>query len=90
MPKQGELIINGCKNGKLFNMNPLLQAQGVDFFDGDADKFTDKEAQTFRNAIRGKGKLYVLAEQAMVVTQILEGIYKSAKTGKPFYFDKEE
>ncbi|MDR2542426.1 MAG: Gfo/Idh/MocA family oxidoreductase [Treponema sp.] len=90
MPKQGELVLNGCKNGKLYNMNPLLQAQGVDFFDGDADKFTDLEARTFRDAIRGKGKLYVLPEQAMVVTQILDGIYKSAKTGKPYYFDKEQ
>ena len=30
---------------------------------------------------------FVLPEQAYVVTQILEGIYTSAKTGKPFYFD---
>ena len=34
----------------------------------------------------GKGKLYVTADQAAVVTQILEGIYESDKTGKPYYF----
>ena len=31
--------------------------------------------------------LRVLPEQALVVTQILEAIYESAKTGKPVYFD---
>ena len=29
----------------------------------------------------------VLPRQALCVTQILEGIYESAKTGKPVYFD---
>ncbi|MCL2410229.1 MAG: Gfo/Idh/MocA family oxidoreductase [Treponema sp.] len=89
MPKQGELIINGCKNGRLFNMTPMIQPNEVAFFSGDAESPSVKEARTFRDAIRGKGKLYVLPEQAMVVTRILDGIYKSAKTGKPFYFDKE-
>ena len=27
------------------------------------------------------------ADQAAVVTRILEGIYESEKTGKPYYFD---
>lgn len=39
------------------------------------------------NAIRGKGELVVLPEQAIVVTRILDAIYQSAKTGKPVYFD---
>lgn len=29
-------------------------------------------------------------EQAYVVTRILEGIYESAKTGKPYYFDRTD
>jgi len=89
MSKPGELVLNGVKNGKLYNMKPLLQSGGVAFYDGDAEKDTDREARTFRDAILGKGKLYVLPEEALVVTRILEGIYKSASTGKPFYFDKE-
>jgi predicted dehydrogenase len=89
MPKAGELVFNGAKNGKLFNMTPLLKSGGVAFYDGEAEKDIDREARTFRDAILGKGKLYVLPEEALVVTKILEGIYKSASTGKPFYFDKE-
>ena len=30
---------------------------------------------------------FVLPEQAYCVTRILEGIYTSAKTGKPYYFE---
>ena len=41
----------------------------------------------FTNAILGKGDLYVTADQAAVVTRILEGIYQSEETGKPYYFD---
>ena len=89
MPKAGELVINGIKNNRPYNLTPLLAAGGVAFYKGDAEKDTLKEAKTFRDAIRGKGKLYVLPEQALVVTRILEGIYKSAASGKPYYFDKE-
>ena len=89
MPTAGELVLNGVRNGKLYSLKPILAAGGVAFYDGENEKDTDKEAQTFRNAIRGKGKLYVLPEQALVVTRILEGIYKSAASGKPHYFDKE-
>ena len=89
MPKIGELVLNGVRNGKLYTLTPSLQSKGVTFYKGDSEKDIDIEARTFRNAIRGKGKLYVLPEQALVVTKILEGIYKSAATGKPFYFDKE-
>ena len=89
MPKQGELVLNGIKNGRPYNLNPLLQAGGLAFYNGDQEKDMDREARVFRDAIRGKGKLYVLPEQALVVTKILEGIYKSAATGKPVYFEKE-
>jgi len=46
----------------------------------------DLECETWINALEGKGELTVLPEQAMVVTQILEAIYESAKTGKAVYF----
>jgi predicted dehydrogenase len=88
MPKAGELILNGVKNGKPYNLSPLLQPGSISFYDG-AEKELEKEAKVFRDAVRGKGKLYVLPEQALAVTRILEGIYKSAASGKPHYFDKE-
>ena len=89
MPKAGELIINGAKNGRLYNLTPLVQPGSHSFYKGDQEKDTVKEAWNFRDAIRGKAKLYVLPEQALVVTRILEGIYKSAASGKPYFFDKE-
>ena len=86
MPEPGKLVFNGIRNGKQYSLHPSLGVGGVDFYAGDAEKPEDLEAQTFANAIRGKGKLYVLPEQAAVVTRILEGIYISAKTGKPYNF----
>lgn len=79
MPKAGELVLNGIKNSRPYTFTP-------DFRSGETEKDTDREAKTFRDAIRGKGKLYVLAEEALAVTRILEGIYRSASSGKPFYF----
>jgi predicted dehydrogenase len=89
MPAQGKLIMNGVKNGRLYTLEPALQAGGVAFYDGENLKAADLEARAFRNAVQGKGKLSVLPEQAIVVTRILEGIYKSAASGKPHYFEKE-
>jgi predicted dehydrogenase len=88
MPQSGTLTINGVRNGRQYVLTPDLKAGGVAFYDGAAVKDSDLEAQTFSRAIRGKGKLYVLPEQAAAVTKILEGIYQSAKSGKPHYFDE--
>ncbi|GHU58191.1 oxidoreductase [Spirochaetia bacterium] len=87
MAADGTLTINGIRNGRQYVLTPDLSAGGVAFFDGASTKSDDLEAQTFARAIRGEGKLYVLPEEAIVVTRILEGIYKSAETGKPYYFD---
>lgn len=87
MPRQGELVLNGIRNGRPYTMTPSLQSGGVAFFDGEAEKESDREARNFRDAVKGKGKLYVLPEQALVVTKILEGIYQSAASRQPYYFD---
>ncbi|GHV86888.1 oxidoreductase [Spirochaetia bacterium] len=87
MPQAGSLTINGVKNGKQYVLTPDLKSGGVAFYDGAAVKDSDLEAQTFAKAIQGKGKLYVQPEEAAAVTRILEGIYDSAKTGKPHYFN---
>lgn len=69
-------------------ITPDLSGGAVDFFEGaGAGNPEDLEAVTFTNAVLGKGELYVTPEQAAVVTRILEGIYESDRTGKPYYFD---
>ena len=80
------LRINGVRNGLQYVLKPDTQAGGVAFFDGKKRKAEDVEAETWLNAVRGKGKLVVLPEQAIVVTKILDGIYQSAKSGEPYYF----
>ncbi|MBE6644954.1 MAG: Gfo/Idh/MocA family oxidoreductase [Ruminococcaceae bacterium] len=88
MPVSGELRINGIKNGRQYVMTPNLKRGGVAFYDGaDSGNPNELEAACFINAILGKGGLKVTAEQAACVTRILEGIYESEKTGKPYYFD---
>ena len=82
------LRINTVIGGKQAMIKPDLNSGSVAFFEGaSAGAPEDIEAVTFTNAVLGKGKLYVTADQAAVVTQILEGIYESDKTGKPYYFD---
>jgi len=80
------LRINGVKNGRQYITKPDLTAGGVAFFEGSSDKPEVLEQITFINAVLGKGELIVKPEQALAVTQILEAIYESAKTGKPVYF----
>jgi predicted dehydrogenase len=87
MPIQGTLVMNGVKNGRQYTLSPDFKGGSAVFYAGLVSKPEDLEARTFASAIRGRGKLYVLPEQAAAVTRILEGIYKSAETGKPFYFD---
>jgi predicted dehydrogenase len=89
MPKAGELILNGVRNGTPYSLVPSLKSGGVAFYKGESEKADDREARTFRDAILGKARLYVLPKQALVVTEILEGIYNSAASGKPHYFSKE-
>lgn len=84
------LRINGIKNNARYVLKPDLKASGAAFFDGHTENSEDREARVFTQAVLGKGELVVKAEQAYVVTQILEGIYESAKTGKPFYFNKQK
>ena len=80
--------INGVKLGKMYTMKPDLFGAGVAFFDaagGENPSVT--ELGLFLNAVEGKGELVTKPEQALVVTQLLEAIYTSAKTGKAVYFD---
>lgn len=81
------LRINGVNNGSLYVTKPSFGAGGVAFYQGASISPETMEAKVFYDAVRGKGELTVLPEQAATVTRILEGIYESAKTGKPYYFN---
>lgn len=79
--------INTVKYGKQVVEKPGLDAAGVAFYDGSDDKPQEIEQKTFYNAVMNGGDLVVTPEQALVVTKILEAIYKSAKTKQAVYFD---
>ncbi len=81
------LRINGVKYNKQYVEKPDLAAGGVDFFDGAVAEPQDVECRCWIDAVTKGTPLTVLPEQAAVVTQILEAIYESARTGKPVYFD---
>ena len=86
--EKNTLRINGEKYSKLYTMEPDLRAGGVDFYAGTVGRPEEIEARMWIDHILDDNKpLIVKPEQAYVVTQILEAIYESAKTGKPVYFD---
>lgn len=80
------LRINGVKNGRPYVLKPDFSTGGVDFYAGASTKPEVLEQLSFLQAVRGQGELVVKPEEALVVTQILEAIYESAKTGQPVYF----
>jgi predicted dehydrogenase len=79
------LRLNGEKYGKLFITKPGLDAAGVDFYDGNAASPADLEAKMWIDCIINDTEPMVKPEEALVVTEILEAIYESGKTGKAVY-----
>ena len=79
--KDQKLILNYDKNGELCEEEPDLTYRST-------MKLTaaEAEARQWIDAILSGGQPVVLPEQALVVSEILEAIYESAKTGKPVYF----
>ncbi len=87
----GDLIdgvrINGVRQGRQFEYSPHLNGGGVAFYDGGSNNDPAfMEARQWIDAILNDTDPCVLPEQAYCVTQILEGIYTSAKTGEPYKF----
>ncbi len=81
------LRFNMADLGKLAEKKPALGADGVDFYEGGDDKPEVIEAKTFYDAVMNGSELVVKPEQALVVTEILEAIYESARTGKTIEFE---
>jgi len=80
------LRINGENFGKLYTTNVELGSGGVAFYDGKAENDSDMEARLWIESILNDTEPVVKPREAMIVTQILEAIYESAKTGKAVYF----
>ena len=83
---QDELIYNTIEHNQLMEKT-ISPAGVVDFFEGGAAAEAVREQEQWLNAIINDTDPLVKPEQAFVVTQILEGIYKSAETGKEVFFD---
>lgn len=81
------LNINGEKYGRLYDQKIELTAGGVDFYDGEAENAPDLEMRLWIDAIEQDKEPVVTPEQACVVSEILEAIYESSRTGKAVYFD---
>ena len=79
--------INGVQQSRQYVMKPNLSGGGVAFYEGASEAPEVREARMWIDACKDSSKdALVLPEQAFVVTQILEGIYESSKSGNIFKF----
>ncbi|WP_334071727.1 MULTISPECIES: Gfo/Idh/MocA family oxidoreductase [Paenibacillus] len=81
------LRLNGEKLSRLYETKVDFGSGGVAFFEGQQENDATREARYWVEAILEDKEPLVKPEQALVVTEILEAIYESAKTGKTVYFD---
>lgn len=81
------LRINGEDQGKLYTQHIELDNSGVAFYEGEEERDADLEARQWIDSVINDTEPVVKPEEALVVTQILEAIYESAKTGKAVYFE---
>ena len=80
------LAINKIEMGREMDSKVGLGAGGVAFYSGSESTPPINEARNWIAAVRNDTAPVVLPEQAYVVSQILEAIYTSSKTGKAVYF----
>lgn len=84
------LTLNGEDHQMLYEKDINLSVGGVDFFEGGNDNPASTEAHQWIQAILNDTEPVVKPEQALVVTEILEAIYRSAKENQPIFFNKGE
>lgn len=82
------LTINGEERGLQYDKKIVLETGGVDFYDGSGDEPELVEARAWIDSILYDKEVVVRPEQALVVTQILEAIYQSAKLGEPVFLQE--
>jgi len=83
---KSDVIFNSAKHGQLVETKPSFSG-GIAYFGPGAEEDGVKEARQWLESIINDTEPLVKPEQAYVVTQILEAIYKSAKTGKVVEFE---
>ncbi|GIO88138.1 oxidoreductase [Paenibacillus faecis] len=81
------LLINGEEFGRLYTKEVDLGAGGVAFYEGKAENAADTEMRSWIEAVDKDLEPVVTPEQACVVSEILEAIYESARTGKAVYMN---
>ncbi|PYI56953.1 Gfo/Idh/MocA family protein [Paenibacillus flagellatus] len=80
------LRINGEKHGKLYLNQVQLSGKGVAFFEGNQESEADLEARRWIDCILRDEEPIVKPEQALIVSEILEAVYESARTGQAVTF----
>lgn len=85
--KNDRLVLNKVELGRQIKTEVDTSAGGVAFYSGASGSSAEVEAANWIKAIVDDTDPVVKPEQAYVVSQILEAIYESSKTGKPVYFD---
>ncbi|MCQ6559764.1 Gfo/Idh/MocA family protein [Paenibacillus mendelii] len=81
------LRINGEENSRLYVKNIELNSGGVAFYDGASEDPAELEARAWIDSVLNDKELIVKPEQALVVSEILEAIYESSRTGKAVYMN---
>ncbi|MBU3189183.1 Gfo/Idh/MocA family oxidoreductase [Clostridium bowmanii] len=82
------LRINGENLSRLYDTKVDFNSGGVDFYEGSLENPADLEAKLWIDCILNDSEPLVKPEQTLIVTEILEAIYESSKTGKPVYLNK--
>lgn len=85
------VTLNNVQGGDLVKTQPEVGAAYFGLGGGAMNGFSymgGLEAESWLNAIANDTEPYVKAEQACVVTEILDAIYTSAATGQPVVFNK--
>ena len=82
---QNELIYNRGRNGQLMQEN-LSPVGGVAYFGGGGGEEGVVDCKQWLEAVQNGTSPLVKPEEALVVTQVLEGIYRAAEQGKELRF----
>jgi predicted dehydrogenase len=78
---EGGLRLNGEEHRRLYTKIVDLEVGGADFYEGERElNSSDLEARQWIQAVREGRSPVVKPEEALVVTEILEAIYESART----------
>ena len=85
--KGGKVRINKVELNRQVITEVDTSAGGVAFYDGASMKAEEFEARQWIDSVINDTDPIVMPRQALVVSQILEAIYTSDKTGKPVFFE---